>query len=157
MKFLNFISGVVGLAGLLLSGCSSAPPPPHVAYPAAYQIEIGNTRALTAYKQQSPDVTAAQQAEVVPAVPLYYRVVSPVATTVFVYQDNPDASRTLIAEMYGTSFNSTVTPDTGSVEFAFAVAQPTHGATLHLAFSDRPLPIAPATKAAAPSSRMAMQ
>jgi hypothetical protein len=142
---------LAGLAAVLaLAACASVPAPPHVAYPATYQIQVGNTQVLSAYGPQNSNVTAAQRITVQPNAVLYYQVVSPVAVSLYVYQDNGDATRTLIGQAQGTTFNSTVTPATASLEFAFAVANANSSGTLQFTVADQPLAAAPLPPAAPP-------
>jgi hypothetical protein len=150
---LKFIPGVLGAAlALVLAGCESQPMAPHIAYPATYTIQVGNTQVLSAYGPQNSNVTAAQQVTVAPGVPIYYQVVSPVAVTVYLYQDNADSSRTLIGQMQGMTFTSSVTPQVSSLEFAVAVANANSSGTLQLTLSDRPLaPAAPPMAAPPPA------
>ncbi len=150
-------SSALGLAlVLLLGGCESASLPPHVPYPSTYSVQVGNTQVLSAYGPQNSNVTAAQQVTVVPGVPIYYQVVSPVAVTVYLYQDEVNGTRTVIGQMQGMTFTSSITPAVSSLEFAFAVANANSSGTLQFTINDRPLaPAAP--PAAAPPPAMPAQ
>jgi hypothetical protein len=144
-------SSAFGLAlALLLGGCESAPMVPHIAYPATYQIQVGNTQVLSVYGPQNSNVTAAQQVTVAPGVPIYYQVVSPVAVTVYVYQDEVNGTRTLIGQMQGMTFTSSITPPVSSLEFAFAVANANSSGTLQFTINDSPMAPAVPPMAAPP-------
>jgi len=146
-------SGAFGLAlALFLAGCESQPMAPHVNYPSTYQVQVGNTQVLSAYGPQSSNVTAAQQVTVAPRVPIYYQVVSPVAVTVYVYQDESNGTRTLIGQMQGMTFSSSITPAASSLEFAFAVANANSSGTLQFTVNDQPMAPAPLPPAAPPPS-----
>src|SRR6185312_9561742 len=105
-------------------------------------LQVGNTQVISAYGPQSSNVTAAQRIAVAPDVPLYYSVTSPVAVTVYVYQDNDDGTRSLVGQMQGTTFNSSVTPATAALEFAFAVTNANSSGMLQFTISDQPLAVA---------------
>jgi hypothetical protein len=144
-------SSALGLAlALVLGGCASQPMVPHIAYPATYTIQVGNSQAISAYGPQNSNVTAAQQVTVAPGVPIYYQVVSPVAVTVYVYQDEVNGTRSLIGQMQGMTFTSSITPAVSSLEFAFAVANANSSGTLQFTINDQPLAPAPAPMAAPP-------
>lgn len=129
----------LGLA-LLAAGCESTTSPyPHITYPATYQLQVGNSQVNSSYGPQSSNVTASQRVTVEPGVPLYYQVVSPVAVTAYVYQDDSSGNHTLIGEMQGTDFNSSITPQTQALDFAFAVSNANSSGTLQFTLSDRPI------------------
>jgi hypothetical protein len=111
---------------------------------------VGNSQVLSAYGPQSSNVTGLQRVTVAPNVPLYYAVVSPVAITVYVYQDNDDGTRTLVGQMQGMTFNSSITPATTALEFAFAVTNANSSGTLQFTISDQPLAAAAPPPAAPP-------
>lgn len=146
-----FRAGGLALA-LALAGCATPAGAPHIAYPATYQIQVGNSQAISAYGPQNANVTAAQQVTVAPGVPIFYQVVSPVAVTVYLYEDQPNGTRSLIGQMQGTTFSSSVTPSTGSLEFAFAVANANSSGMLQFTIDDRPqAPAAPPPAAPPPT------
>ena len=128
----------LGLA-LVLAGCESQTSAPHVAYPSTYQIQVGNSQVISAYGPQNSNVTATQQVTVAPGVPIYYQVVSPVAVTVYVYQNQFNGTPALVGQMQGTSFTSSITPGVASLEFAFAVANANSSGTLQFTINDQPL------------------
>jgi hypothetical protein len=148
----NSSFSALGIAlALVLGGCATAPMVPHVAYPATYSIQVGNTQVLSVYGPQNSNVTAAQQVTVAPGVPIYYQVVSPVAVTVYVYQDEVNGTRTLIGQMQGMTFSSSITPPVSSLEFAFAVANANSSGLLQFTINDQPMtPAAPPMAAPAP-------
>jgi hypothetical protein len=145
---LNFSAFGLGLA-LLLAGCES-PSAPHIAYPSTYQIQVGNSQAISAYGPQNANVTATQQVTVAPGIPIYYQVVSPVGVTVYVYQNQAGSSPMLVGQMQGTSFTSSITPATSSLEFAFAVANANSSGTLQFTINDQPLAAVPPMPAPPP-------
>ncbi|HVW21637.1 MAG TPA: hypothetical protein VHC86_10505 [Opitutaceae bacterium] len=140
---------LAALALLLAGGCATDSYP-HITYPATYTLQVGNSQVSSSYGPQSSNVTAAQRVTVAPDVPLYYAVVSPVAVTVYVYQDNSDGTRTLVGQMQGMTFNSSVTPATSALEFAFAVTNANSSGTLQFTISDQPLATAAPPPAAPP-------
>lgn len=126
---------------LLLAGCATTPPLPKVTYPITYQIGVGNTQVTTSAGPQNTNQSATQQVTVEPGETFYYQVVSPVAVTLSVYEAGA-GGHTLLGQMQGASFTSSIVPQTSSLEFSFAVSEANTGGTVQFTLSDRP--IAPA-------------
>ena len=132
----------------LVAGCATTPPRPRVVYPVTYNVQVGNTQVNAPSGGQNLNVNATQEVTVVPGVPLYYRVESPVAVTVTVAQRTapaPAGVRTELGSLQGTSFTTSITPAGDLLEFTFAVVQPNSSGTLQFTLSDQPLPPATAT------------
>ena len=152
MKTKLYSSALALALAVAFAGCESEPMAPHIAYPATYQVQVGNSQVISTYGPQSSNVTAAQQVTVAPGVPIYYQVVSPVAVTVYVYQDEVNGTRTLIGQMQGMTFSSSITPVVSSLEFAFAVANANSSGLLQFTINDRPMaPAAPPMAAPPPT------
>lgn len=137
MKAQLLISFVAAVA--LLAGCATTANVPRVNYPVTYNVQVGNTQVATNVGGQNLNVAATQQVEVEPGEPLYYRVNSPVDVTVSVYEVASTGDRSLLGQMRGTSFTTSVMPSTRAVEFSFAAAQANSAGTLQFTLSDEPI------------------
>lgn len=126
-------------ASALLAGCTTTANVPRVEYPVSYNVQVGNTQVATDAGGQNLNVAATQQVEVDPGEPLYYRVMSPVDVTVSVFEVASTGGRSLLGQMRGTSFTTSVMPSTGTVEFTFSAAQANSGGTLQFTLSDEPI------------------
>ena len=133
----QLLVSLIGAA--LLAGCATTADVPRVAYPVSYNVQVGNTQVATDVGGQNLNVAATQQVEVEPGEPLYYRVSSPVDVTVSVYEVTSSGDRSLLGQMRGTSFTTSVMPSTGTVEFSFAASQPNSSGTLQFTLSDDPI------------------
>lgn len=126
-------------ATLVLAGCATTADVPQVDYPVSYNVQVGNTQVATSAGGQNLNVAATQQVEVEPGEPLYYRIASPVDVTVTVYELTPAGQRSMLGQMRGTRFTTSVMPSTGMVEFSFAASQPNSSGTLQFTLSDEPI------------------
>ena len=126
-------------AGLFLAGCATTASVPRVNYPVSYNVQVGNTQVATAAGGQNLNVAATQQVEVDPGEPLYYRVDSPVDVTVSVFEVASSGSRSLLGQMRGTSFTTSIMPSTSMVEFSFAASQPNSSGLVQFTLSDEPI------------------
>jgi hypothetical protein len=113
---------------------------PVVAYPVSYQVPIGNAQVTANDGPQNLNVSASQDVSVEPGKTLYYQVVSPVDVTVSVSR-KPGATETTtrLAQMQGTTFTSSIVPDTSALRFTFTAAQANSSGTLKFTLSDRPI------------------
>ena len=75
-----------------------------------------------------------------PGLPLYYSVVAPVNLSFYVFdKTGPGPGGTQLGTMQGSAFASSVTSQTGTVEFVFSAAQANTGGTVTFTISDRPI------------------
>ena len=76
----------------------------------------------------------------VPRELLYYRLSSPVDVTVSVYEFDAQGQRTLLGQMRGTSFTTSVMPSNSRVEFdVMPSSQPATSGLVQLTVSDQPI------------------
>jgi hypothetical protein len=140
---------LIALAGFLIAalmgGCAETNPPlPQVHYPVTYQVPVGNRQATSNYGPQNLSVSATQDVTVQPGTPLYFQVVSPIPVTAYVYdKSSPSANGSLLTQMSGTTFTSSVTPDSTNLEFSFQPTQANTSGTLQFTLSDQPIAGAP--------------
>ncbi|HXA81240.1 MAG TPA: hypothetical protein VNV14_08210 [Opitutaceae bacterium] len=123
---------------LFIGGCGT-PSAPHAAYPAAYSIQVDNTPAHSDTSPQNPSLSPTQDVAVVGGQLLYYQVVSPVDVTVYFYGMEGEGQRVFLGQAQGRTFASSVTPNTGTLEFVFVATQPNSSATLKFTLSDQPI------------------
>jgi hypothetical protein len=136
LKFLSF-TALFAVVALAFTGCDSAPT---VAYPVTYRLPIGNSTVTSAYGPQNLNVNATQDVSVPVGQALYYSVVSPVNLQFYVFdKTSPAPGGTQLSTMQGSAFASSVTSQTGTVEFVFSAAQANTGGTVTFTISDRPL------------------
>lgn len=132
-----------------LSACvAPTPPRPVVAYPVSYQVPIGNAQVTANDGPQNLNVSASQDVSVEPGKTLYYQVVSPVDVTVNVSRVSNSDTTTRLAQMQGTTFTSSIVPDTSALRFTFTAAQANSSGTLKFTLSDRPIAPAASTTSA---------
>ncbi|QYM78168.1 hypothetical protein K0B96_12730 [Horticoccus luteus] len=120
---------------LVIGGCATT----SVHYPVTYQVKVGNTQVLSGYGPQNIDVNARQVISVEPGVTFYYQVVSPLNVTVYVYEQTSSGERTLVSQMQGTAFTSSVMPKESSLEFLFSVTNANTSGSIQFTISDKPL------------------
>ena len=123
---------------LFIGGCGT-PSAPHSAYPVTYSIQVDNTPAHSDTSPQNPNLSPTQDVAVVSGQLLYYQVVSPVDVTVYFYGMEGEGERVFLGQMQGRTFASSVTPNTGTLEFVFVATQPNSSATLKFTLSDQPI------------------
>jgi hypothetical protein len=120
------------------AGCASMPPPPRLAQPAAYELDF----PVAAAGVESARGLEVTQTVTVPARELlYYRVDSPVEVTVSVYEGNPARGRTLLGQMRGNRFTTSVMPSTTQVEFHVSTTPPLPNLPVRLHVANTPIPI----------------
>lgn len=125
-----------------LAGCATTADVPRVSYPVSYSIQVGNAQVATSAGGQNLTVAPTQQVEVVPHEPLYYRVDAPVDVTVSVFELTRNGERSLLGQMRGTRFTTSVMPRTSQIEFAFNASQPNSSGMVQFTLSDEPIPAA---------------
>lgn len=144
MKFLTFLplGALAAAAALFLSGCSSEP---DVNYPVTYHLPIGNSQVTSAYGPQNMNVNATQDVQFPAGRTLYYQVISPVNLTFYVFdKTGPGPGGSLLGQMQGTTFTSSATTQSGTLEFVISASDANTGGTVTFTISDRPLtPAAP--------------
>lgn len=140
MKAPFLISSFAAATVLWLAGCATTADVPRVSYPVSYNIQVGNAQVATSAGGQNLNVAPTQQVEVVPHEPLYYRVDSPVDVTVSVFELGRAGERSLLGQMRGTSFTTSLMPRTSQVEFAFSASQPNSSGMVQFTLSDEPIP-----------------
>lgn len=134
----------------LATGCASTPPsPPRLAMPSVYQIKLPAAAPAGATPDSTKELT--QAVRVPPHELLYYRVDSPVDVTVSVFEVRRDATRTLLGQMRGTSFTTSVMPTTPDVEFAFTPAPAKGEGAVHFAVANAPITASAQARVAAVS------
>lgn len=122
------------VAGAMLAGCASSQ------YPMTYTVPIGTATVTSAYGPPNLVVNGVQDVSATPGVPLYYSAVSPVNVVVYVFDKGAGAEGPpILSQMQGTSFYSSVTPTSSTVEFVFSAAQPNTGGSVQLTISDTAL------------------
>ena len=133
-------------AALFLAGCNTAPD-----YPVTYQIPIGYSPQVTSvYGVENLNVGAVRDLPVVPGVPMYYQIASPVNLAVYVFDKTGSGpGGVLLRQMQGTNSISSATATSKTLEFVFS-ADAYKGGTVQLTVSDRPLAPAAATMDAPP-------
>jgi hypothetical protein len=139
MKTRSLISVLGAMAAVWLAGCATTADVPRVSYPVTYNIQVGNTQVATSAGGQNLNIAPTQQVEVVPREPLYYRVDSPVDVTVSVFEIGRSGERSLLGQMRGTSFTTSVMPTSSQVEFSFSASQPNSSGTVQFTLSDEPI------------------
>jgi hypothetical protein len=138
----QFVITIVGiLLAAFLGGCAETNPPlPQIHYPVTYQVPVGNRQAQSNYGPQNLSVNATQDVTVQPGVPLYFQVVSPIPVNTYVYdRSGPSGNGSLITQLSGTTFTSSVTPESTTLEFSFQPLQANTSGTLQFTLSDQPL------------------
>jgi len=140
MNTKSFVSLGVMVASLALAGCESSD------YPNTYQIPISNTQVNTNAGIQNTGVTGVKDVSTKPGYPLYFQATSPVTTNIAIYEKdsmssgNGGGSRgALLTQLQGTVFDTSVTPNSVSVEFVFTPAFGNTAGTVQLSTSDRPI------------------
>jgi hypothetical protein len=123
------------------AGCASTTPPPRLAQPAAYELDF----PVAAAGGESTRGLEVTQTVTVPARELlYYRVDSPVEVTVSVYEGNSARGRTLLGQMRGNRFTTSVMPTTTRVEFHVSTTPPVPEVPVRLHVANTPIPVAAA-------------
>ena len=111
-----------------------------VSYPITYRLPIGNSQVTSAYGPQNLNVNATQDVSVQPGTNLYYQVVAPVNLQFYVFdKTGPGPGGTMLGQMQGSNFSSSVVSQTGVIEFVFSAAQANTGGTVSFTVSDRPI------------------
>ncbi|HEX2101655.1 MAG TPA: hypothetical protein VHF69_13365 [Candidatus Synoicihabitans sp.] len=135
----QILASLLSAVALIAAGCSTTASVPRVNYPVSYNVQVGNTQVATNVGGQNLNVAATQQVEVEPGEPLYYRIDSPVDVTVSAFEVGRDGQRSLLGQMRGTSFTTSVMPSTSQVEFSFSASQPNSSGLVQFTLSDEPI------------------
>ena len=134
---LTLLSASLAVAAFL-SGCASPAPVAGVEYPATYSIRLAERS--DGGGSAAPSTRLTQEVRVVPRELLYYRLSSPVDVTVSVYEFDAQGQRTLLGQMRGTSFTTSVMPTNSRVEFDVRLsAQPATSGLVQFTVSDQPI------------------
>lgn len=129
-----FSLGAALVAGAMLAGCATSE------YPMTYSVPIGTATVTSAYGPQNLVVNGVQDVAATPGVPLYYSAISPVNVVVYVFDKSSSSTgEPILSQMQGTSFYSSVTPQSSTVEFVFSAAQPNTGGAVQLTINNAPL------------------
>jgi hypothetical protein len=135
-------------AAFFLAGCDTAPN-----YPVTYQIPIGFSQVATVYGVQNVNVSATHDSTVVPGVPFFFQISSPVGLTLYVFdKTGTGPGGVLLSQMQGTNITSSATATSSTMEFVFSTAQAYTGGTVQLTVSDHALPPTTTVIAMAPTS-----
>ena len=128
------------VASLALAGCESED------YPIGYQIPISSSQINTVAGIQNTGVVGVKDVSTKPQYPLYFQATSPITTNLAIYEKdsmsagNGGGSRgACLTQLQGTVFDTSVTPNSVSVEFVFTPAFANSAGTVQLTTSDRPI------------------
>lgn len=130
----------LALAGSF-GGCSSGVQPllPALHNPVTYQVPVGH---VTPTRGQ-PSYGATQDVVVEPGQPVYYRITSPVAVSVYYYEKTGAAPNgNLLGHLSvpaGRPVSARIVPATSTLEFLFTPAATAARGDLQFTLSDRPL------------------
>ena len=122
----------------LFAGCSSEPAVIHIKYPITYQVQVGETKAVSDYGPQSLSNQAVQQLTVEVGRPLYYRVDSSFEVLVTVAEVPSPDMRHQVSQMQGANFTTSITPQSSNLVVTFSAAKPNTGGTVKFTLSDEP-------------------
>ena len=135
----NLILLISAAVALVFAGCASEPEVAHVHYPVTYQVQVGNTKAVSDYGPQNLKTEATQRVTVEPGLPLYYHVESPFEVLVTVAESPTPDMKHEVSNMSGSSFTTSITPQTPTIEVTFSAAHPNTGGILKFTLSDKPI------------------
>jgi hypothetical protein len=137
MKILTAILGLAAAA--LITGCSSEPSAVQIKYPVTYNVQVGQTKAVSDYGPQTLSNQAVQQLTVEVGRPLYYAVDSDFDVLVTVAEVPSPDERRQVSQMQGSKFTTSITPETSTLVVTFAAAKPNTGGNLKFTLSDQPI------------------
>jgi plastocyanin len=128
------IVSALGLC-LALAACSTYPE-----YPMTYQVPVGPAEITSAYGPLNLPVNGVQDVPAEPGQQLYFQVLAPTPIVLYAFdKTSTEPGGPLLAQLRGTSFYSSVTPTSSSVEFVVSTEQPVTGGSVQVTVSDQPM------------------
>ena len=127
------------VATVFIAGCSSEPDAVRSKYPITYNVQVGQTKAVSDYGPQTLSNQAVQQLTVEVGRPLYYSVDSDFDVLVTVAEVPSPDERRQISQMQGSRFATSITPETSTLVVTFSAAKPNTGGNVKFTLSDQPI------------------
>ena len=121
------------------AGCASEPEAVQVKYPVTYNVQVGQTKAVSDYGPQTLSNQAVQQVTVEIGRPLYYSVSSEFDVLVSVSEVPSPDERRQVSQMQGKEFTTSITPETSTIVVTFTAAKPNTGGNVKFTLSDQPI------------------
>jgi len=137
MKILTSFLCLISLA--FFAGCASEPTAVRVQYPVTYNVQVGQTKAVSDYGPQTLSNQAVQQLTVEVGRPLYYSVSADFEVLVTVSEVPSPDERRQVSQMQGKEFTTQITPETSTLVVTFTAAKPNSGGNVKFTLSDQPI------------------